>query len=334
MTENLIVIEKLEKKLESDYGVKADSFIHAATPANTKRAYVGDIKYFTKWITCAVSPEGVWPVSEDIVIKFIFHHLDEMPVNVENALIAGGWKRGPGKHSLNTVKRRLVSLSIMHSMNGQPDPCESPRVKALIAAMSKTPEGVNKAKAITKEILERMILTCGDSLIDTRDKALLLFGFASGGRRRSEIADAIIENLDKSGVNFIYRINKSKTDQLGKGHDVPVKGSAAKALTKWLDAAKISGGRLFRAVSKGGKIGEKITDVDINRVVKKRAKMAGYDSTQFSAHSLRRGFMTESGIQGCTIADAMALSGHKSVNIALGYYESGSVINNKAGDLI
>ncbi|MET4727141.1 hypothetical protein ABIE09_000935 [Lysobacter enzymogenes] len=49
-----------------------------------------------------------------------------------------------------------------------------------------------------------------------RDRALLCFGFASGGRRRSEIAAADMRDLRKVGEDgYIYRLEYSKTQQAG-----------------------------------------------------------------------------------------------------------------------
>lgn len=318
---------------DEDYGLKADSIISDAIPENTRRAYLGDILYMRQWIFCA---NGTWPMTEECVLKFIIHHLQEMPPIVEDALISNGWKRERGLHSVATVKRRLVSLTILYKHNKMSDPCKSTKVRSLLSAMTKAQGKQKKSKAITRSVLENILVTCqSNTLIDIRDKALILFGWASGGRRRSEISDATFENLDEQADgDFIYRIARSKTDQQGKGHDVPVKGPAATALRAWIKASGISSGKLFRSVSKGNKVGEKITDIDINRIVKKRAEMAGYDKKQYSAHGLRRGFMTEGGKQGCPLGDLMALSGHKSVRVAMGYYESGAVINNKAGNLL
>jgi integrase len=317
-----------------DYGLKADSFISASIPDNTRRAYLGDIQYFTKWLE-VVSPGGLWPLSEGVILKFIFHHLEEMPLEIENTLIEQGWKRSRGQHAVATVKRRLISLSILHKMNKKKDPCVSQKIKALLSAMEKAKGKQKKSKAITKSVLDNLLKTCCEgSLIDIRDKAILLFGFSSGGRRRSEISDAEFDNLQENVEgDFVYHIEKSKTDQKGKGRDVPIKGIAAIALRAWLLASGITNGKLFRSVSKGSQIGEKITDVDVNRVVKKRCEMAGYDRTQYSAHGLRRGFVTEAGKQGCPLGDTMALTGHRSVPIAMQYYESGAVINNKAANL-
>jgi integrase len=317
---------------EDDYGLKADTIINESTPQNTSRAYKGDIFYFRQWTLHA---NESWPSTENTILKFIIHHLQEMPNDIEEKMLASGWKRTRGSHSLATVKRRLVSIGILHKFNKCEDPSDTQKVKSLLSAMNKTKSQQKKSKAITKNILENLVETCREnSLIDIRDRALLLFGWSSGGRRRSEIAQATIENLEETvDGDFIYHIERGKTDQVGKGHDVPVKGKAAVALREWLKDANVSKGKIFRSVSKGGKIGEKITEVDINRIVKKRCKMAGYDSKHFTAHGLRRGFITEAGKQGKPLGDTMALSGHKSVPIAMKYYEAGSIINNKSSNL-
>ncbi len=49
-----------------------------------------------------------------------------------------------------------------------------------------------------------MLATCDDSLEGLRDRALLCFGFASGGRRRSEIAAADLRDLRKTGDDSLH----------------------------------------------------------------------------------------------------------------------------------
>ena len=121
-------------------------------------------------------------------------------------------------------------------------------------------EPQRKGRAITKDILVAILRTCDDSLIDARDRALILFGWASGGRRRSEIADAELKDLEADGDNFIYRMPRSKTDQQGKGVTLPVQGKAAEALREWISRAGIVDGKIFRSVSKAGKVGNKLTE--------------------------------------------------------------------------
>src|SRR5258708_6806480 len=47
-----------------------------------------------------------------------------------------------------------------------------------------------KKDALTRDLLEQLLQTCDDSLRGRRDRALLLFAWSSGGRRRSEVAGA------------------------------------------------------------------------------------------------------------------------------------------------
>lgn len=331
---------------DNDYRLKADQAIHASMPDNTIKAYLGDLHYFNCWYSVVVSSQEVsnlmknrTPLSlnEAVILQFIFHHLQEMPNEVEDALIERGVKKTKGTHSLATVKRRLISLTIWHKMHDYQDPCNTRKIKDLLAAMAKICDPQKKSKAITKTVLENLLKVCeGDGLIGIRDKALLLFGFSSGGRRRSEIANAMLVDLESESTEcYIYRLPKSKTDQEGKGHEVPLKGRAAQALQDWLNAAGITEGKIFRSIKKGGKcIGDSITAVDINRIVKKRCKEAGYDPVLYSAHSLRSGFVTEAGKQGCPIGDVMQMTAHSNVNTVMKYYRAGSAINNKAADLI
>lgn len=45
----------------------------------------------------------------------------------------------------------------------------------------------NRQKALTKDALQRLLATCYDSPKGIRDRALLLFAWSTGGRRRSEV---------------------------------------------------------------------------------------------------------------------------------------------------
>jgi integrase len=312
---------------DNDYGLKADTFINENIPENTRRAYHGDIQYFSYWICCIFPNKLNVKITEEIILQFIFHHLDEMPSAIEEAMIKSGWKRIRGQHSLATVKRRLTSVSIFHKFANLEDPCNTPKVKTLLATFARTAGTQKKAKAITLHVLDKLLETCKTgSLKDIRDKALLLFGFSTGGRRRSEIADADLKDLEEAGDDFVFKLVKSKTDQEGKGKDKPVKGRAATALKEWITASGIKEGKIFRSVKKGGlKLGDSLTTVDINRIVKKRCGLAGYDESS--------GFITESGKQNKPLGDTMELSGHSSVPTALSYFQAGNVLNNQASNL-
>lgn len=64
-------------------------------------------------------------------------------------------------------------------------------------------ERPRKKTAITLAELEAMLATCDDSLEGLRDRALLCFGFASGGRRRGEVAAADLRDLRRIGPQVL-----------------------------------------------------------------------------------------------------------------------------------
>ena len=88
--------------------------------------------------------------------------------------------------------------------------------------------------------------------------------------------------------------------------------------------------RLFRSVSPRGQLNESISGKAINQIIKKRITLAGHNPDQYGAHSLRSGFITEAGRQGVHLGEVMQLSGHKSLEIASGYYRKGELLANPA----
>jgi integrase len=176
--------------------------------------------------------------------------------------------------------------------------------------------------------------TCTDGLIGVRDRALLLFAFSSGGRRRSEIAAAGMENLVKiDAQTYVYRLTHSKTDQAGTEHnpdaDKPLLGRAAEALTAWLEASGVTSGAIFRRI-RGTKAPEPLSGQAVWLFVKRRVALAGLEG-DFGAHSLRSGYVTEAGRQNVAMKEAMALTGHRTF---LRFFQSGAVQHTRAGNLL
>ena len=61
--------------------------------------------------------------------------------------------------------------------------------------------------------------------------------------------------------------------------------------------------------------------------------LAGIEG-DFSAHSLRSGFVTEAGRQDVSLADTMALTGHLSIPAVMGYYRAESMVLNRGARLL
>ena len=232
-------------------------------------------------------------------------------------------------------------LSTAHRLKRLPNPCEEPAVRTVLGrarrASVKRGERPAKKTAITKAELEAMLATCDDSLEGIRDRALLCFGFVSGGRPRSEIAAADLRDLRRTGPSaFVYRLEHSKTQQAGptKGStpDKPVLDRAAEALAAWLTASGITEGALFRRLWKR-RIGPALSPAAVGKIVQRRARLAGL-SGDFGGHSLRSGFVTEAGKQNIPLAAVMAMTEHRAVSSVVGYFQSGSSELNPAAKLL
>ena len=112
-------------------------------------------------------------------------------------------------------------------------------------------------------------------------------------------------------------------------------GRPVDALNAWLTAAKIESGSAFRAIDRWGNVSRRPLDPKaVNDIVKQRAKLAGLEPTEFSAHGLRSGYLTEVANQGIPLPEAMEQSRHRSVQQASRYYNSGTRRSGKAARLL
>lgn len=314
--------------------------IDDGTPPNTRRAYESDLRYFWSWCSAiGWTDEPIYPVPPEVVARFVVDHLEGLDEDVDRDLISRGVKSKPGKHAMNTIDRRVSALSALHKTRGLPSPITDPVVSQVLSkarkAAARRGQCPNKKKAVIKKTLDMMLATCeAGSLIDKRDAALLLFGWSSGGRRRSEIVEADMSNLEEVGDSYIYHLGITKTSQEGDGGAVPITGRAAIALREWLITAEILSGPIFRSVNRYGSISDSaLSDRAVALIVKARAKAANLDPDIYAGHSLRSGFLTEVGLQGKSLLEAMALSGHKTVQVAAGYHQSGAALHNETASL-
>lgn len=317
---------------------------------NTLMSYRSALKYWAGWFFIRYGQALALPVSVPVVLQFIVDHaarttreglVSELPVEFDKALVDHGFKTRLGPPALNTLSHRVSVLSKTHQLAGQPNPCAEVAVRELLSktrrAYAKRGAGPRKQGALTRSPLEAILATCDDSLKGKRDRALLLFAWATGGRRRSEVTSATRENLRKvEDGAYLYRLGFSKTNQSGtqRAEDMkPLVGAAATAMEDWLGASGVTSGALFRRIRKGGHLGEALNPAAVRDIVRKRCALAGIEGS-FAAHSLRSGFVTEAGRQNIPLAETMAMTGHRSVATVVGYFRSEGSVSSRAAQLL
>lgn len=314
------------------------------TAPNTRRAHQGDLRYFRAWADAAGHPADL-PIPGAVLLQFIADHVDgELSEDVDRALCEAGVKAAPGAHSIRTVGRRVSSLSKAHELagfGGAANPCKAAPVRELLAACRRRAAAkgaeTEKKQAVTRDVLAELLRHCGTDAAGIRDRALLLVGAASGGRRRSELVGLNIGDVDPDGDGYAIHVRRSKTDQEGTGAVYPVQGLAALALDRWLGLLESECGPLepeaplFRSVDRWGNIGPgRLSGRAVALVVQRRAEAAGLDPDRFGAHSLRSGFVTQAGKAGVPLERAMDLSGHRSAAVARDYYQRGALADHPA----
>jgi integrase len=316
---------------------------------NTLTSYRSALRYWAAWYGLRYGVMIELPVATACVLQFIVDHAEritpkglvsELPPEIDQMLVRGGYKGKLGAMAHNTLVHRIAVLSKAHQLQQLKNPCHDPKVRELLSRTRKAyaKRGVRSQKkdALTKDPLQAILATCDESLRGKRDRALLLFAWASGGRRRSEVTSADMQFLKRvNATEFAYTLLYSKTNQSGVEHPEnikPVLGAAGIALQEWLQISGITTGAIFRRIRKGGHLGEALSPAAVRSIVKERCALAGIEG-DFSAHSLRSGFVTEAGRQNVPLADTMGLTGHHSVATVLGYFRSESTLLSRAARL-
>lgn len=327
---------------------------------NTLRALTSDLTYLEAWGLAATGRSLPWPAPEALLLKFVAHHLWDpekratdpdhgMPDEVDDNLRRQGFLKSTGPHAPDTVRRRLASWSSLTKWRGLDGAFASPALKSAIRlAVRAVPRQRRRksAKAVTSDVLAKLLATCAtESLRDVRDRAILMVAFASGGRRRSEIASLRLEQLTVEAPieteggpplpSLAIHLGRTKTTTGEADEVVYLTGRPVEALNAWLATAKIDKGSVFRGIGRWGTVSKRALDPQsINAILKQRAEMAGLDRGEFSAHGLRSGYLTEAANRGIPLPEAMEQSRHRSVQQASSYYNSATRRSGRAARLL
>ncbi len=287
---------------------------------NTIRAYKSDFNDFG--LFCAQNGFKALP-SEPKIVSLYLTHLSTKDVK------------------LSTLKRRLVSIGVIHKLKGHYLDTKHPLIIENILGIKrrkgsyqigKKPLLINNLKLIINVIDQLKI----EKIKKLRDKSIILIGF-SGGFRRNEIVSLNVDDLDFVTEGVKINLRKSKTDQFGEGSikGIPYfdnsKYCPVKSVSKWIEVSEILSGPLFRRFTKGSKLSEKrLTDQTVALLIKQYLKLAGIDNKNYSGHSLRSGFATSAAESGAEERSIMAMTGHKSSQMVRRYIKEANLFKNNA----
>jgi site-specific recombinase XerD len=287
---------------------------------NTVRAYKSDFNDFG--IFCAKNGFKSLPSEPKIVSLYLTH------LSTKEA-------------KMSTLKRRLVSIGVIHKLKGYYLDTKHPSIIENIMGIKRRKGSSQKAKKpilinSLKQIINVIDQQKKEEIKKLRDRSIILIGF-SGGFRRNEIVSLNFEDLDFVTEGLKIHIRRSKTDQFGEGS---LKGlpyfdnqeyCPVISIQKWINLSKINSGPLFRRFTKGSKLTEKrLTDQTVALLIKRYLELAGIDSKNYSGHSLRSGFATSAAESGAEERTIMAMTGHKSTEMVRRYIKEANLFKNNA----
>jgi site-specific recombinase XerD len=326
---------------------RVEDFASKAQAENTTRAYASDLEDFRHW--CDRMEREWMPATPKTVGLYLGARAEEL--------------------SLATLERRLAAIASVHKEEGHSSPAsvaEGPLRKIWKGIVREKTRRQDGAPPLLVEDLRSIIehlprySASGDgptgelTLTSLRDRALLLVGWA-GALRRSELVALRAEDIqfiEGEGVNIYVR--KAKADQEGEGlvKGLPYGSSRetcpVTALRQWLQAAERQLGEtsegsskgpfegdIFRRFYRGESIGpEAMTAQHVSTVLKRHAESAGLDPEEYSAHSLRAGFITQAIRAGKAERRVKEHSGHSSWETFNRYVEeAGTFQDNPAEDI-
>ena len=239
--------------------------------------------------------------------------------------------------SVATLTMYRSAISRRYAEAGSDSPVAGPEVKDVLRGLARLrEERPRRAKALRDYHLAAILEICPGTPIGLRDAALLSVGFAAA-LRRSELCSLMVDDVEFVREDrMVVRIRRSKTDQAGAGQRVAVpEGKSVLPVSRlraWLEAGGIREGRLFQTMRRGGRpTGGPLHHSDVSRLVKRYAARIGLDPREFSAHSLRAGFVTSAAAHHARLDKIMEVTRHRSADMVMRYVRDADAFSDHAG---
>ena len=275
--------------------------------SNTLRAYESDYRDFSSF--CIKNNFQPMPTNPKILALYLTHLSQTC--------------------KFSTLKRRIASISVIHKLKGRYIDTKHPLIIENLLGIKRTKGSNQKAKKpilindlkLIVDVINKLEIK---NIRKTRDKALILVGFA-GGFRRSELVAIEYEDVEfvREGVKIF--VKRSKTDQSGEGMTKAIPSFRTTLycpvlhLQNWMTNKQDRKGKIFP-----------ISDKSVALIIKKYTNLIGLDGNKYAGHSLRSGFATSTAESGAEERNIMAMTGHKTTQMVRRYIQEANLFKNNA----
>lgn len=298
-----------------------------AVSANTRRTYANAWRGWAAW--CATHGTAGLCVSADerdaygaALILFLSERVN-----------AGVRPSTAGQviHAIRYVARRADSVETLTAL-------AHPQLQIRLKGLSRRDAGARRKQAepLTLELLGGLYRQASGERTarGARDAALIATGVGAA-LRASSIGALDLNDVGQAQTidGVVLKLRRSKTDQIGRGVDIPIRRAIEEGsrhldpvakLNAWarhLRAAGAKGdGPLFPRVRGNDRItADRLSNPDqtITNMLRGRIRRLGVDeevAARFSSHSLRASFVTLSAAAGTSELDIAKITGHTSLS--------------------
>lgn len=279
--------------------------LEGAYSEGTLRAYKSDFAAFETW--CLKQGQNPLPASPETVA----HYLTSISPHL----------------TLSTLKRRLAAIKKIHRITKFECPTTEEEV-AIALRRAKRSKTIHQRQALglTKELRDRLIDACPNTLTGLRDRALIALGYDTLCRRSELVAlhVADFKLTPRRGGDVIIR--RSKNDPFGEGRRAYLSSISVSYLQAWLRAAKITEGHIFYKIDRNGYLSKRpLHDATVSVIIKQRAKDAKLSADKIkrlSGHSFRVGAAQDMMKSGIDLLPIMRAGGWRSVDAVCRYVEN------------
>lgn len=247
---------------------------------------------------------------------------------------------------LSTLEHGATSISTLHRLSGLDDPTKSPLVQICLRKLRrKLGRAQAQALGMTAKLRDAMIASCDAGPVGRRDAALIHLAYDSMSRASEMLALTWNDFTIGADGHGSVIIRRSKTDQEGRGRRAMLTSTCTRRVIRWRTALWRAERRLgvtedlfekslmLRNISRHGHIGESLSAMSLNRILKDRAWRAGQSKSQIdriSGHSTRVGSAQDLVKCGATLPQIMLAGGWKSAGTVARYIEHtelGEILN-------
>jgi integrase len=321
--------------LAQELARKAEGYAEVSKAANTRKAYKSDWAAFEGW--CTVHGLASMPPDANVVLAYL----------VDNA----------GHLKVSTLQRHLSSIrEAYRSVNLTLDTTAG-AFRDVWRGIRRTHGAPAEGKnALMTGHLRRAVNTLPDTPAGSRDRALLLVGFAAA-LRRVELAS--LEVCARLGANWVeivpdglkIHLAATKTDQEGEGHVIGIpygthlETCPVRSYIAWAVSSGIKSGPAFRAIDRHGHMSDQaLTDKAVALIVKRTIvaaeKMVGASPDEaattagkYAGHSLRAGLATSASANDAPPSAIQRQLRHKKFETTARYIRDGQPFKKNAAGM-